>query len=99
MLFGGIMTGILLSLIAALLMAGFYEAGKQEGYRKGVEAGKKMFMDFKANELEYVPIGELNNYLKDFTDDEGNEIPDWYPLLIVKPDSMEAEIRTHLKGE
>ena len=99
MLFGGIMTGILLTLIAALLMAAFHEAGKQEGYQKGVEAGKKMFMDFKANELEYVSIGELQNYIKEFTDDEGNEIPDWYPLLIVKPDSMAAEIGTHLKGE
>ena len=100
MLFGGIVTGILLSIIAAFLMYVFYEYGKRVGYEKGLENSKRIFANFKANELEYVPKKDLANYLDNcFLDDEGNEVPDWYPILIVKPDSMSSEMNIRLKGE
>lgn len=94
-----IFAGILLAAIAALFMASFYEYGKRVGYSQGLIESKKIFANFKLHELEYVPKKDLLEYLDTFVDEGGNDIPDWYPVLIVKPDSMEAGIEIKLKGE
>lgn len=99
MIFAGVITGILLTIFAAFLMAVFYQYGKRVGYEKGLQNSKKLFYNFKENELEYVPKGNILEYLSEYLDDDGNELPDWYPLLIVKPESMTAEFDAHLKGE
>lgn len=91
--------GILLALVVAFFMASFYEYGKRVGYGKGLEASKIMFQNFKANELEYVSKKDVCEYLDQYVDDEGNKLPDWYPILIVKPESMEVGLETLLKGE
>lgn len=86
-----IFAGILLAAVAALLMASFYEYGKRVGYSHGLTESKKIFADFKANELEYVAKKDLSEYLESY--------PDWYPLLIVKPESVSLNFQTRLKGE
>lgn len=99
MIFAGVITGMLLAAFAALLMAIFYERGKQVGFIKGVAAGKKLFETFKENELDYVLKKDLPVYLAGFVDDDGNELSEWYPILIVKPDATTASLSVDLKGE
>lgn len=99
MIFAGIITGIVLTVFAVFMMAAFHEAGKKVGYLKGVEDGKKIFNAFKANELEYVLVKDLPDYLANVVDRDGNKLPDWAPILIVKPNAMEASINVNLKGE
>lgn len=91
--------GILLAAVAAFFMASFYEYGKRVGYGKGLEKSKLIFENFKANELEYVSKKDVYDYLDQYVDDDGNKLPDWYPILIVKPEAMEIGLETLLKGE
>ena len=91
--------GILLAVVAAIFVASFYEYGKQVGYVKGLENSKLIFENFKANELEYVSKKDVYDYLDQYVDDEGNKLPDWYPILVVKPESVEISLDTIFKGE
>lgn len=86
-----IFAGILLAAVAAFLMASFYEYGKRVGYSHGLIESKKLFSEFKANELEYVAKKDLNEYLESY--------PEMYPLLVVKPKSVSFNIQTKFKGE
>ena len=99
MIFAGIITGICLTLFSVFMMYAFYERGKVVGREEGLKMSKQIFCNFKENELEYVPKGNIEEYLSEYLDDDGNELPDWYPLLIVKPESVAAEYDTRLKGE
>ena len=86
-----IFAGILLAAVAALLMASFYEYGKRVGYSLGLIESKKIFAEFKANELEYVAKKDLSDYLESY--------PEMYPLLVVNPESVSFNIQTKFKGE
>ena len=86
-----IFAGILLAVVVVFFIAAFYESGKRAGYVIGLEESKRIFSEFKANELEYVAKKDLNEYLESY--------PDWYPLLIVKPESVSLNFQTRLKGE